>query len=388
MESTALLYLESLLLCFAVLAVLFVANLRYWKPLVLNRLSFIYIFVGIAILAYAGWIILEGHPRFAWANKIATITSNTFVNLACMFYYYYVLKNVGITMKNGKFWYISSFFVITGAFVLNIVSYWTGLAFIVNEQGHYERGPLFFVDLITSYAYLACGVGFAINKAIKADNLTERHRFSTIATAIIPTVLLGVLNDALPYPHGLSTVFYGIIISLLIIYASSSAGRVTRDSLTGLMNRFAFDKQLSQIINRNNHNQNLNVWLLMIDINGFKVINDTFGHAVGDEVLTKMGGTFEKVAKEFDATIARWGGDEFIAYIETGEDRRAQMFMETIKSRVTAECNDDNRFKVTISVGMTKLREYETMKHLFDEADHKLYEDKEKFHRRENKIIR
>ena len=138
-------------------------------------------------------------------------------------------------------------------------------------------------------------------------------------------------------------------------------------------------------MNKNNHNTNTSVWLIMIDINGFKGINDTFGHSVGDDVLIKLGNTFQKVSKEFDATIGRWGGDEFIAYIETSDSIRAQMFMETIKSRVTAECNDDKRFKVSVSVGMAKLREYETMKHLFEEADHKLYEDKEKYHRRDNK---
>ena len=51
---------------------------------------------------------------------------------------------------------------------------------------------------------------------------------------------------------------------------------------------------------------------------------------------------------------------------------------------MTADCNDDNRFKVSISAGMAKLREYESMKHLFEEADHKLYEDKAKYHRRDS----
>jgi len=380
-----LVYLESLLLCLVVLVVLFVANLRYWRPLIINRLSLIYIFVALTILSYAAWAIVDGHPRFAWANKLGTIASNTFMTLSCMFYYYYVLKNVGITMKNGKFWYISSFFAIGGAFILNVVSYWTGTAFYIDKSGHYQRGALFFGDLIASYAYVICGVVFAIHKALRADNLTERHKYTTMATAIIPTVILAVVNNVLPYPYGLPTVFYGIIVSLLIVYASSSASRVTRDDLTGLINRFAFDRLFSQVMNKNNHNTNASVWLIMIDINGFKGINDTFGHSVGDDVLIKLGNTFQKVSKEFDATIGRWGGDEFIAYIETSDSIRAQMFMETIKSRVTAECNDDKRFKVSVSVGMAKLREYETMKHLFEEADHKLYEDKEKYHRRDNK---
>ena len=380
-------YLESLLLCLVILVVLFIANLRYWRPLIINRLSLIYVFVALTIISYAGWAIVDGHPSYAWANKLGTIASNTFMTLSCMFYYYYVLKNVGITMKNGKFWYISSFFAIGGAFILNVISYWTGTAFYIDKSGHYQRGVLFFGDLIASYSYVICGVVFAIYKALRADNLTERHKYTTLATAIIPTVVLAIVNNLLPFPYGLPTVFYGIIVSLFIVYSSSSAVRVTRDGLTGLLNRFAFDKLLSQTIAKSNRNDNSSLFLVMIDINGFKAINDTFGHAVGDEVLVKLAAALEKVSKDFDAPIGRWGGDEFIAFIETKADIRAQMFIETLKSRVTADCNDDNRFKVSISAGMAKLREYESMKHLFEEADHKLYEDKAKYHRRDtNKV--
>ena len=119
----------------------------------------------------------------------------------------------------------------------------------------------------------------------------------------------------------------------------------------------------------------------MIDINGFKGINDTYGHALGDEVLVKLSSVLEKVCAEYDATIGRWGGDEFIAFVDTSEDSKAVRFQQVLKEKVQEECNDDPRVLVSISVGMAKLREYETTKHLFEEADHKLYEDKQKYHR-------
>lgn len=375
-----LIYLEALLLCLVILIVLFIANIRYWRPLIINRLSLIYIFVALTILSYAAWVFIDGHPSYAWLNKIATVASTSFMTLSCVFYYYYVLKHVGVNFQNGKFWYISSFFAVAGSVTLYIISIWTGTAFYIDSDGHYQRGILFFGDLIASYAYVACGVAFAVGKAVKAENLTERHKYTTIALAIIPTVILGIVNNILPYPYGLPTVFFGIIVSLLIVFASSSAGRVTRDGLTGLLNRFAFDRLLSQTINKANHNDNLSLWLLVIDINGFKGINDTYGHVVGDEVLIKLSATLEKVCKDFDATVGRWGGDEFIAFVEASEESVAQNLWQTLKARVATDCNDDQRFTVSISVGMAKLREYETMKHLFEEADHKLYEDKKKFH--------
>ena len=376
-----LIYFESLMLCLVILIVLFVANLRYWRPLVFNRLSLIYLFVALTIISYGGWVFVDGKESFVWANNLLTVTSTTFMTLSCMFYYYFVLKQVGITYKNGKFWYISSFFAIAGSVILYIISCWTETAFYIDPTDFtYHRGILFFGDLIASYAYVACGVVFAIAKAVKAENLTERHKYTTLATAIIPTVILGVVNNILPFPYGLPTVFYGIIVSLLVVFASSSASRVTRDGLTGLLNRFAFDRLLSQTIHKSNRNDATSVYLLMIDINGFKGINDTYGHALGDEVLIKVTTVMEKVCKDFDATIGRWGGDEFIAFLDTADENAAQNLLETLKARVITECNDDNRFKVSISAGMAKLREYETMKHFFEEADHKLYEDKKKHH--------
>ena len=374
-------YFESLMLCLVILIVLFIANLRYWRPLIINRLSLIYIFVALTIISYGGWVFVDGKESFVWANKLLTVTSTTFMTLSCMFYYYFVLKQVGITYKNGKFWYISSFFAIAGSVILYIISCWTETAFYIDPTDFtYHRGLLFFGDLIASYAYVACGVIFAIAKAVKAENLTERHKYTTLATAIIPTVILGVVNNILPFPYGLPTVFYGIIVSLLVVFASSSASRVTRDGLTGLLNRFAFDRLLSQTIHKSNRNDATSVYLLMIDINGFKGINDTFGHALGDEVLIKVTSVMEKVCKDFDATIGRWGGDVFIAFLDTADENAAQNLLETLKARVITECNDDNRFKVSISAGMAKLREYETMRHFFEEADHKLYEDKKKHH--------
>ena len=91
--------------------------------------------------------------------------------------------------------------------------------------------------------------------------------------------------------------------------------------------------------------------------------------------------TLEDVCEEYKATIARWGGDEFVVYFETKDDETAYKLLVALKTKVLTECNADERFTVSISGGYSKLREYETMKHLFDEADHKLYEDKKKFHR-------
>ena len=381
MELEQVIYLESLCLCLAILAILFVANLRYWRPVVVNRLSLVYIFLASTIVLTMGWSFANGNPSLAWLNKLLTILSSITLTLSCFFYYYYVLRHVGLHFKNAKFWYISTFFAIAGSSIIFIVSFWTGTAFYIDANGFYQHGPLFFADMIASYAYIACGAIFALVKDYLSEILSDKNKFLTIACAIIPTIIFGVLDSVLPYPNVLPTTYFGGVISLLILFARSSAGRMTRDSLTGLLNRFAFDSSLYKASKKKS---NASLWLFVIDINRFKYINDSFGHSVGDVVLVKLAATLESISEKYKCIVGRWGGDEFVIFGEFNEDETAQKLIDELKVKVLSECNGDERFIVSVSVGAAKLREYETLKALFDEADHKLYEDKAKFHKQKN----
>ena len=288
------------------------------------------------------------------------------------------MKRVGLGFKNAKFWYISSFFAIGGSATLFIVSFWTGTAFYIDEAGLYQHGPLFYGDLIASYAYIICGFILSFVKAYKSELLSDKRKYLTIALAVIPSVILAILDSVLPYPNVLPTLFFGTVISLLILFASASAGRMTRDTLTGLLNRFAFDASLNHASKRRD---NGSLWLFVVDINRFKGINDTFGHSVGDVVLVKLATVLENVCEQSKAVVGRWGGDEFVIYGEFNEDESAKKLVRDLKTKVLTECNDDERFVVSVSVGAAKLREFESLKHLFDEADHMLYEDKAKYHK-------
>ena len=378
MELNQLIYVESLLLCLAILVVLFIANLRYWRPLIINRLSMVYILIAATIVLNLAWSFVNGNPSLVWLNKLLTVASSITMTMSCFFYYYYSLRHVGLEFRNAKLWYISSFFAIGGSAILFIVSIWTGTAFYIDEAGYYQHGVLYFGDYIASYSYILCGFIISLVKAYKSELLSDKRKYLTIALAVIPSVVLAILDTVLPYPNVLPTLFFGAIISLLVLFASSSAGRMTRDTLTGLLNRFAFDASLNRASKKKFNGA---LWLFVVDINRFKNINDTFGHSVGDVVLIKLAAVLENVCEQSKATVGRWGGDEFVIFSEFNEDEGAYQLVRELKNRVLTECNNDERFIVSVSVGAAKLREYETLKHLFDEADHMLYEDKAKFHR-------
>ncbi|MCP4173131.1 MAG: GGDEF domain-containing protein [Fuerstiella sp.] len=83
------------------------------------------------------------------------------------------------------------------------------------------------------------------------------------------------------------------------------------DSLTGVMNRFAYERRLAEEWNRAARTHT-SVGIVLVDLDNFKEINDTYGHTIGDEVLTRVAQILEQSIRSSDV-VARYGGDEFVA---------------------------------------------------------------------------
>jgi diguanylate cyclase (GGDEF)-like protein len=137
----------------------------------------------------------------------------------------------------------------------------------------------------------------------------------------------------------------------------------TEDALTGLYNRRHFMETLEGRARKG--------VFVMIDIDLFKTINDTFGHVEGDKVLSYFG---KEIQKFFHDQIAcRYGGEEFALFIEGADAKKAYRLVEDMRS----EMNDtDGSIKITFSAGLAEYRAGNIMKALID-ADQKLYEAKE-----------
>ncbi|MEO8003728.1 MAG: diguanylate cyclase [Betaproteobacteria bacterium] len=88
------------------------------------------------------------------------------------------------------------------------------------------------------------------------------------------------------------------------------------DSLTGLGNRLGFERRLEQMVYECYRDRARRFAMLMIDLDGFKQINDAFGHKAGDDVLVEVAGTLEKVVRRTDF-VARLGGDEFVVLLDS-----------------------------------------------------------------------
>jgi len=152
----------------------------------------------------------------------------------------------------------------------------------------------------------------------------------------------------------------------------------TTDALTGINNRRNFDRELNREIRRSlRYDSPLS--LIMLDIDLFKIVNDTHGHLFGDEVLKTIGLILKKSLRSHDI-CARYGGEEFVVLLPETTAQEAFAAAEKIRQIVsdTTVRFEQSESKVTVSAGLAQYNPAAMPedKKLVDAADKALYEAK------------
>lgn len=148
----------------------------------------------------------------------------------------------------------------------------------------------------------------------------------------------------------------------------------TQDVLTGVANRFQFDKALEHaILLAQRHGRGLSI--LLLDIDHFKNVNDTYGHLQGDDVLKKFTQILLNGIRKSDV-IARWGGEEFVILLPDTDFSEAVKLAEILRIKVS-EGSFAPVDRITCSIGVARWNGAETQDQLLKRADRKLYAAKE-----------
>jgi diguanylate cyclase (GGDEF)-like protein len=148
------------------------------------------------------------------------------------------------------------------------------------------------------------------------------------------------------------------------------------DKLTGLPNRKAFDIGMSVLL-QDSLRHKTNLGIMMMDLDYFKVINDTHGHLGGDYVLADAAEILKSAIRAEDF-VCRWGGEEFVIVVPDCNEHNLMLLAEKIRIAIETKNFDyqQKHISVTISVGIATRKADEDVAHLIQRADKALYQAK------------
>ncbi|MFZ5375281.1 MAG: GGDEF domain-containing protein, partial [Campylobacterota bacterium] len=207
-----------------------------------------------------------------------------------------------------------------------------------------------------------------------ADFKTAHKRLYTIATALEEKV--EVLGKDLKI-HNDKVERMGKKIAVLEAELAEAQQASREDFLTKLFNKRAVSEFLSlKEAEYERHDRSYSI--AMLDLDHFKQINDTYGHEAGDAVLIAFAKILKEEARGTD-TVGRYGGEEFIAILDT-DIAGAKIFGEKIRSHVEQAhfMYQNHRIDVSVSIGVAERSEFDSEKALLKGADARLYDAKHK----------
>lgn len=329
-------YVQMNLFAVAFLLVLYF-NSRISAPHLLASRRFrviVLLTVSVLLLDSASWSLdgqmFDGARPLIWGVNILYFIFSGVIAFAWLCYALFILKPAA--RRTPLQWLLAGM-PLLWLTVMSFTAPWTGRLFTVNAENIYQRGPLFFVQTVISLGYLLAAGILALFQ-YKKEMLRER-RWECLwvgGFAVLP--LIGGIIQLIFYR--LILLWPSTALSLMLVYINLQNQQISLDALTGLNNRGQFDKYL--------HNrcagldEETALFLLLLDIDQFKQINDRNGHVVGDEALVQAAGILRQAFSGEGAFLARYGGDEF-AVIFT---RKSGMGIDDALDALRREVDDFN----------------------------------------------
>lgn len=239
-------------------------------------------------------------------NWISNAVSFSLFAIVCLIWFIYSETVQGSRLLASRYRVVLVASLTVLVAVLAFTSYWTHALFYIDSQGVYSRGFAYMIQPIVSYCYVIHTSLHAFVQSRRVESLQTKTIYRTLAFFAIPALVGGTFQIVYSVP-GLCV---GIMISILLLYIVFQGQLISTDPLTGLNNRNRFETYILSLFS--NVDQAEDVYLLMMDADGFKQINDRYVHVEGDHALQVISAALKEVCSASGSFIARYGGDEFV----------------------------------------------------------------------------
>ncbi|HNW85858.1 MAG TPA: GGDEF domain-containing protein [Candidatus Limiplasma sp.] len=255
--------------------------------------------------------------------------------------------------------------------LLLIANLFTPLVFRIDAEHTYHRDHFFLAYMVLMYLYGMVSMLWVARKALSPSISLDRTEYRYMALFIIPPFLGGALQWMF---YGLSLIWICMVLSIVMVYTNVLSRQISTDPLTGLNNRRKLNRYIDMRINSSEADRSL--FLMMLDADGFKGINDTLGHAAGDRALMAIAEILKNLCQCRDCFLSRLGGDEFVILGQdhTGNDP------ETLAQQIYAKVDQFNEqtrepFHLSLSIGWSYFdpQQVNSADALLNTADQRMY---------------
>ena len=378
MSEFALYYIEANIICIIVFSILLIHNHfnldRQEKQIKYDHVLNAFILYFLADCFWAAITAdLIPKTRFTVAANIFLI----YILMGATIYNWlnYVMAYVQAPHRNrsiNRFAVIFPFLVSTAAL---IVHYLIAPQTLIDES-HDSTLAFSVYMLVVPDIYMVATLIYTMRKAKNEENPLERRKH--IFIGVFPLVVMtGGLIETLFFPH-LPIYCFTCLIFMLVFYIQAIEVRVSLDPLTNLNNRGQLMRYVSQ--KSNLHQEGRKTYMVMMDIDDFKAINDNYGHAEGDRALVTVATSLKKAVSRFGipSFLGRYGGDEFTLIAHPVSKDEIDRLIRVIREEVRRECVDGGiPYLLFVSAGYDELRnDRDSIQSCIQRADEKLYEDK------------
>lgn len=369
-------YTEANIVCMVILAIMLLNDrlhsTRQEKQLWFNRTIVAHILYFISDIAWAA--VLSGQlPKTRFLAALFNFTNYVLLSLLAYEWFMYMAAAENMAMVKNRRKRAVCFLPMGISILVMVIAYIAAPAFWISES--VELNDLYYVLMIAAPAiYLLAAFILSMRNAKKADS-DDRLLYRLIG--IYP---LGILGFGLIQTFALNAPLFcfGCTVMMLFFYIQNMQTQVSVDALTQLNNK----GQINRYLARTNYRENVRIFVMMIDIDRFKQINDTYGHAEGDRALVIVSDALKMIDDhiKMPVFIGRYGGDEFTVCVQdpTESEDLPERIAEILREELEKEQQEHHlAYELRISIGWDVLRDGDdTMEACIVRADEKLYENK------------
>jgi diguanylate cyclase (GGDEF)-like protein len=325
--------------------------------------------------AFWAWVDAGALPVTRFSVVVTNFSNFVFMALITYTWLEYVMAYEQIPKRTKKSTQFAMLLPFLLSLVLLVAIYILAPQTLLSDD--LKLQPLYNVFLLTvPYIYIIAVIIYAVSKARKEENPIEKKRHLYIGFFPLMVVGGGLIQIVIVPETPIFS--YAAAILMLIIYLQSMESRISMDPLTGLNNRGQLVRYVSQ--KNNLRITGRKTFVVMFDVNKFKSINDTYGHAEGDRALILIADALRNTVRQHNIPLflGRFGGDEFIIVAHPAERSQLDELLDEVRNWVEISCRTERKpYTLTIGIGVDELlAPPDSFQSCLHRADQQLYLDK------------